>query len=281
MKRGAGVLAGTCAGVRPGERVVIVTDEECLGMAEAVRSEAVEAVGSAQAAGSAEVIVSPPRSIDNEEPIPPVSEAMATADVIFLVVTHSLAHTQATREAISKGPRVVSMNAFTERQVQGGGSSLISAPESRSATGWPRRSRHRRAFGSPTPRGLISHARSAGGRGTATRGSSTPQRLRRLPTRRPWWELRRFSSDFGLTGGNLRGGLAAGDRSAIGVRGTGVRRVLVVSQVAMTTVLAVSESDPLMLLAVFGVIGTTALVAAALPALRASRVDPLVALKGD
>ena len=75
-------MVGTCAGVRPGERVVIVTDEECLGMAEAVRSEAVEAVGSAQAAGSAEVI--------------------------FLVVTHSLAHTQATREAISKGARVVS-----------------------------------------------------------------------------------------------------------------------------------------------------------------------------
>jgi len=65
------------------------------------------------------------------------------------------------------------------------------------------------------------------------------------------------------------------------VRGTGVRRVLVVSQVAMTTVLAVSESDPLMLLAVFGVVGTTVLVAAALPALRASRVDPMVALKGD
>lgn len=43
----------------------------------------------------------------------------------------------------------------------------------------------------------------------------------------------------------------------------------------------VSGSDPLTLVSVVGLIGVTALVAAALPALRASRVDPMVALKGD
>ena len=165
MRRGAAILVGTCAGVRPGERVVIVTDEERLGIAEAVRSEAANAAspsagrseaantaghpavsseavnaaghpeaaqapesvgpdyaaGSAGLAGSAEVIVSPPRSIDNEEPTSPVAEAMASADVIFLVVTHSLAHTRATREAIANGARVVSMSAFTERQMCEGG----------------------------------------------------------------------------------------------------------------------------------------------------------------
>ena len=46
---------------------------------------------------------------------------MAAADVIFLVVTHSLAHTRATREAIGSGARVVSMSAFTERQMREGG----------------------------------------------------------------------------------------------------------------------------------------------------------------
>jgi leucyl aminopeptidase (aminopeptidase T) len=115
MKDGAAVLVGTCAGVRPSERVIIVTDEERLGIAEAVRDEATAA------GGSARVVVSPPRSIDNEEPIEVVSAAMAEADVIFLVVTHSLAHTRATREAIAAGARVVSMSAFTERQMREGG----------------------------------------------------------------------------------------------------------------------------------------------------------------
>ena len=43
----------------------------------------------------------------------------------------------------------------------------------------------------------------------------------------------------------------------------------------------VNGSDPLTLIAVGGVIGATALLAAVVPALRASRVDPMVALKGD
>ena len=115
MKRGATVLVGTCAGVRPGERVVIVTDEERLEIAEALRAEATAV------ADSTEIVVSPPRSIDNEEPNAVVSAAMAGADVIFLVVTHSLAHTRATRAAIAGGARVVSMSAFTPRQMREGG----------------------------------------------------------------------------------------------------------------------------------------------------------------
>ncbi len=115
MKQGAAILVGTCAGVQAHERVVIVTDQERVGIAEAVSTEAA-AVG-----GSVEVVVSPSRSIDNEEPIAAVSAAMAGADVIFLVVTHSLAHTRATREAIARGARVVSMSAFTERQMREGG----------------------------------------------------------------------------------------------------------------------------------------------------------------
>ena len=115
MRQGAAILVGTCAGVQANERVVIVTDQERVGIAEAVRAEA------ATVGGSVEVVVSPSRSIDNEEPIAAVSAAMAGADVIFLVVTHSLAHTRATREAIARGARVVSMSAFTERQMREGG----------------------------------------------------------------------------------------------------------------------------------------------------------------
>lgn len=115
MQRGAEVLVRTCASVRPGEQVVIVTDAERMSIALALA----EAVISADA--SPAIVESPPRSIDNEEPAVPVAAAMATADVLFLPVTHALAHTAATRHAISQGARVVSMSAFTERMMREGG----------------------------------------------------------------------------------------------------------------------------------------------------------------
>jgi leucyl aminopeptidase (aminopeptidase T) len=115
MKRGAEVLVKVCAGVTSGEDVVVVTDDERLPIAQAVESEA------AAAGGRVVVVVSPPRSIDNEEPAPAVAAAMKAARVIFLPVTHALSHTCATREAIAAGARVVSMSAFTERQMREGG----------------------------------------------------------------------------------------------------------------------------------------------------------------
>ncbi len=115
MRRGAEVLVQVCAGVRPGEDVVIVTDRERLPIANAVND-------AAKAANARTVIViSPPRSIDNEEPSPPVAAAMKAAAVVFMPVTYALSHTRATREAIAAGARVISMSAFTERQMREGG----------------------------------------------------------------------------------------------------------------------------------------------------------------
>ena len=115
MRRGADVLVGVCAGVREGEQVVVVTDEKRLSIAEAVAT-AVDAVG-----GRSTVVCAPARRIDNEEPARAVAAAMRAADVVFLPVTHALAHTRATRDAIGAGARVVSMSAFTERMMQRGG----------------------------------------------------------------------------------------------------------------------------------------------------------------
>lgn len=115
MKRGAEVLVKVCACVTSGEDVVVVTDDERLQIAQAVQSEATTA------GARVVVVISPPRSIDNEEPAPAVAAAMKAAAVIFLPVTHSLSHTRATREAIAAGARVVSMAAFTERQMREGG----------------------------------------------------------------------------------------------------------------------------------------------------------------
>jgi len=115
MEEGARVLIRVCAGVREGEEVVVVCDEERLPIAWALRGEA-EKVG-----GRTSVVIPPPRKIDNEEPSPPVAAAMSRGDVILMPVGKSLAHTRATREAIGEGARVVSMAAFTERQMVEGG----------------------------------------------------------------------------------------------------------------------------------------------------------------
>ncbi len=115
MKHGAKILIENCARVQPGEIVVIVTDSERTAIARAIADTAQEA------GGEATVVVSPPRSIDNEEPTPPVAAAMLEADVIYLPVTFAMAHTVAVRKAIAEGARVVSMSAFTERMMEEGG----------------------------------------------------------------------------------------------------------------------------------------------------------------
>ncbi len=115
MQKGAEILVKTCAGVRKGESVVIVTDDKCISIAQAVRT-AANAVG-----GETVIVLSPPRSIDNQEPAEPVSAAMYQANVVFLIVSLALSHTRACRDAIKSGARVVSMSAFTERMMKEGG----------------------------------------------------------------------------------------------------------------------------------------------------------------
>jgi len=115
MKDGARILVETCARVRTTEHVVVVTDHERRGIADALVNAVVEA------GGIPSIVLPPPRSIDNEEPPTAVAAALAAADVVFLPVTLALAHTRAVREAIGQGARVVSMTAFTERMMHEGG----------------------------------------------------------------------------------------------------------------------------------------------------------------
>ena len=115
MKEGAEILVRTCADVQPSEDVVVVTDAGCMPIAEAVADEARE-VGAVVS-----IVISPERSIDNEEPGSPVAAAILGTDVVFLPVTLAMAHTRAVREAIGAGARVLSMTAFTERMMREGG----------------------------------------------------------------------------------------------------------------------------------------------------------------
>ncbi len=115
MEKGARILARDCAMVKGGEAVLIVTDDERLPIAEAVKKAAEEA------GGRVSLVISPPRKIDNQEPVEEVSVAMLQADVIIMPVTHALSHTKAVREAIGEGARVLSMTAFTENMMKRGG----------------------------------------------------------------------------------------------------------------------------------------------------------------
>ena len=115
MREGARILVGTCAAVRAGEQVVVVTDDERRGIADTLADAIVDA------GGIPSIVLPPPRSIDNEEPPSTVARALAAADVAFLPVTLAMAHTRAVREAIGRGTRVVSMTAFTERMMREGG----------------------------------------------------------------------------------------------------------------------------------------------------------------
>ena len=115
MEKGAKILVRDCAGVKNGEDVLIVTDEERLPIAQAVKKAAEEA------GGGTSLVICPPRTIDNEEPAPPIGAAMSRAGVIIMPVTLALSHTKAVREAIDEGARVLSMTAFTEGMMRSGG----------------------------------------------------------------------------------------------------------------------------------------------------------------
>ncbi len=115
MEKGAAVLVETCAGIQGDETVLIVTDELRKPIAQAVER-AASALGA-----KVSLVMRTASKLDNREPEDTVADRMQEADVIFLFVTHALSHTRATRSALEGGAKVVSMSAFTERQMKEGG----------------------------------------------------------------------------------------------------------------------------------------------------------------
>ena len=115
MMKGARILVDTCAGVKASETVLIVTDPEKTAIAETIAAVCYER--------KAETVLAviAPRAIDGEEPPLPIAHAMKGAHVVFMPVTKSLAHSNATRAALQAGARVLSLTAFTEEQMVSGG----------------------------------------------------------------------------------------------------------------------------------------------------------------
>lgn len=115
MMQGAGRLMDVCARVREGEKVLIVTDFPKVSIAEVIAAAAKER--------GADVVVTvmTPRELDGAEPPEHVAAAMKAADVIFTPLTHSITHSNATKEAIEAGARGIMLSAFIPEQLISGG----------------------------------------------------------------------------------------------------------------------------------------------------------------
>lgn len=115
MSKGAGIITKQCANIKPGEKVLIITDF--------LKTHIAEILAAAAQTLGAEVVMSvmSPTNIDGTEPPVAVAKAMEVVDCIIMPVSKSLSHTNAVRQAIQQGARVLSMSAFTENQMIEGG----------------------------------------------------------------------------------------------------------------------------------------------------------------
>jgi leucyl aminopeptidase (aminopeptidase T) len=111
---GARVIVRTCAGVKEGEDVLVVTDTSTSAAIALALASAAEEAG----ATSAIATVRPQRT--GSEPVRPVSAAMAAADVIIAATSASLFHTDAARQAVAAGARLLSMTEVSEEVMTGG-----------------------------------------------------------------------------------------------------------------------------------------------------------------
>jgi leucyl aminopeptidase (aminopeptidase T) len=95
--------------VRPGESVLILCDHEVSPMIVNALAGQVYA-----ADGEPLTLSMRPQGVHGAEPPPPVTAALAAADVIYAVVSKSVTHTQAVQDAIAGGTRYIGFSNITE-----------------------------------------------------------------------------------------------------------------------------------------------------------------------
>lgn len=117
MFKGAMKVVTVCAGIRPGETVLIVTDPE------RYRSASIIA-GACRTIGVEPLVaVMAPNELDGQEPHPLAALLMAAGkvDVLIMIVTRSIGHSRAAIAALKGGARSISMTKFEEEQFYRGG----------------------------------------------------------------------------------------------------------------------------------------------------------------
>ena len=115
MARGAHTVVCRCANVQPGEQVLIVSEPSRMSIAECV-AEAVCAAGAEPS-----IVSMVPRDRDGQEPPRPVAEAMRASDVFFCIVSRSITHTSAVKNATGNGARGLVLTQFSEDMMVRGG----------------------------------------------------------------------------------------------------------------------------------------------------------------
>jgi len=116
MLKGARALVDVCARVRGGEDILVVTDmKEKLSIAKAILSIAKDR------GANINLLVMEPCGSPGQEPSRVVSNAMLGADVIFCIVSNSITHTYAVKNAAAKGARIIAMTDFREEMMVSGG----------------------------------------------------------------------------------------------------------------------------------------------------------------
>lgn len=115
MARGADKVVSACVKVKPGEEVLIVTEESKLSIAEAIAA----AVYRVQAEPVLQIMV--PRETDGQEPPASIAAAMKASDAFISVVGKSITHTHAVKDAIANGSRGVVLTQFSEDMMIHGG----------------------------------------------------------------------------------------------------------------------------------------------------------------
>lgn len=97
----------TCMGLKDKERLLIVYDKNREGIANSILEEAKKITKHARK------IKTKVAKVNGEEPYKKVSKEMKRCDVLLLVTTRSLSHTEARRKACKKGVRAASMPQIT------------------------------------------------------------------------------------------------------------------------------------------------------------------------
>lgn len=115
MMRGARKLLDTCLNVSAGEKALIVTDTDTINVARVLAAAFVER--------DIEPVtcVMLPRELDGQEPPLLVAATMLEADVIVIPVAVSIAHSNASKNAMKNGARIISLAGFSDELMYTGG----------------------------------------------------------------------------------------------------------------------------------------------------------------
>ena len=102
--------------IKPGENVLLLTDSD---RPESITEAIAHAVSSA--GGTLAILYMPPHQIGGKEPPPHVGAAIYGSNVVILQTSFDLDHTDAVREALRKGVRLVDMWGWVEEMMVVGG----------------------------------------------------------------------------------------------------------------------------------------------------------------